>query len=77
MGFDSGVKGYVRGVYQVVVNFPIGFNDKVEIACKFCPYLSSNERLCQLNKKPVAFPHHYVGQECPLRLEDETKCSDY
>ena len=65
--FDSGVKGYVKANCTVTVYFPIAYNkDKAEIACKHCPYLSTNERMCQLNKQPVAFPNQYVGQMCPL-----------
>ena len=72
--FDSGVKGYVTGQYLVKVHFPIDFKGNVEIFCKHCPYLSSNERICQLNKKPVAFPHRCVGDFCPLKpLESEEK----
>lgn len=64
--FDSGVKGYVKSQYTVTVYFPIDYRDRREVACKHCPYLSSNNRTCQLNKQPVAFPDHYVGQMCPL-----------
>ena len=64
--FDSGVKGYVKATYTVTVYFPIDFKDRAEIACKHCPYLSSNGRICQLNKQPVAFPNQYVGKMCPL-----------
>lgn len=64
--FDSGVKGYVKANCTVTVYFPIDHKDRAEIACKHCPYLSSNERMCQLNKQPVAFPNQYVGQMCPL-----------
>ena len=72
--FESGVKEYITGQYLVKVNFPIDFKDNAEIACKHCPYLSSNERICQLNKKPVAFPNKYVGDFCPLEpLEREEK----
>ena len=72
--FDSGVKGYVTGHYLVEVHFPIDIKDNVEIACKHCPYLSSNERMCQLNKMPVAYPNKYVGDFCPLKpLEREEK----
>ena len=72
--FESGVKGYITGTYTVSVRFPIDFKDNAEIACKHCPYLSSNERICQLNKKPVAFPNKYVGDFCPLEpLEREEK----
>ena len=72
--FESGVKRYITGAYVVKVSFPVDFKDNAEIACKHCPYLSSNERICQLNKKPVAFPNKYVGDFCPLKpLEREGK----
>ena len=69
--FESGVKGYITGRYIVRVNFPIDFRDNAEICCKHCQYLSSNERMCQLNKKPVAFPNKYVGDFCPLEREEK------
>ena len=72
--FESGVKGYITGTYTIEVHFPIDFKDNAEIACKHCQYLSSNERMCQLNKMPVAFPNKYVGDFCPLiPLEREVK----
>lgn len=64
--FENGVKGYVKAQATITVYFPIDFKDRAEISCKHCPYLSSNERMCQLNKQPVAFPNQYVGQMCPL-----------
>ena len=70
--FESGVAGYVKGACLVEVNFPIDIKGNAEIACKHCPFLSSNERLCQLNKKPVAFPNKYVGDFCPLIPAKET-----
>ena len=75
--FESGVKGYVTAQYLVKVNFPIDFKDNSEIACKHCPYLSSNERMCQLNKMPLAYPNKYVGDFCPLKpleREEKRKC---
>ena len=72
--FESGVKEYITGTYMVEVNFPVDFKDNAEIACKHCPYLSSNERMCQSNKMPVAYPNKYVGDFCPLKpLEREEK----
>lgn len=64
--FESGVKGYVVAEATVRVNFPIDFKGNTDITCTRCPYLSSNERLCQLNKEVVAYPHKYVGANCPL-----------
>lgn len=70
--FESGVTGFVSGVAKVKVYFPVDEKGRAEIACKHCPYLSSNERMCQINKQPVAYPNKYVGQDCPLREENET-----
>lgn len=69
--FDSGVAGYVKGIATIEVAFPIDDKGRVEIACKHCPYLSSNERICQLNKQPVAYPNKYVGAYCPLEKLEE------
>lgn len=68
--FESGVAGYITGRCTVAAHFPIDFKGNAEIACVHCPFLSSNERMCQLNKKPVAFPNKFVGDECPLKRED-------
>lgn len=71
--FESGVKGYITGVATVTVHFPVDWKDRAFVCCKQCPYLSSNERICQLNKQPVAFPAQYVGQDCPLEIVEENK----
>lgn len=65
--FESGVASYIVGVAEVKVYFPVDDKGRQEIACKHCPYLSSNERICQLNKEPVAYPNKYVGAQCPLQ----------
>lgn len=65
--FESGVASYIKAEAIVKVNFPVDEKGKAEVACKHCPYLSSNERMCQLNKEPVAYPNKYVGDMCPLR----------
>ena len=65
--FESGVASYVKAEAIIKVNFPVDEKGRAEIACKHCPYLSSNERMCQLNKEPVAYPNKYVGDMCPLR----------
>lgn len=64
--FDSGVKSYIEAQCVITVGFPVDWRGNAAIACKHCPYLSSNERVCQLNKEPVAFPNQYVGEKCPL-----------
>lgn len=65
--FESGVASYVKAEAIIKVNFPVDEKGRADIACKHCPYLSSNERMCQLNKEPVAYPNKYVGDMCPLR----------
>ena len=70
--FDSGVASYIKAYAVVEVYFPVDDKGRQEIACKHCPYLSSNERMCQLNKEPVAYPHKFVGDHCPL-IEIEEK----
>lgn len=70
--FKSGVASYIKTYAVVNVYFPVDDKGNSEIACKHCPYLSSNERMCQLNKEPVAFPHRFVGDKCPL-MEIEEK----
>lgn len=70
--FKSGVSDYVKTYAVINVYFPIDDKGRSEIACKHCPYLSGNERMCQLNKKPVAFPNKFVGDRCPL-IEIEEK----
>lgn len=67
--FENGVKDYIVGVATVRVYFPVDWKDRAYICCRQCPYLSSNERMCQLNKEPVAFPTQYIGQNCPLEIE--------
>lgn len=65
--FESGVTSYVKAEAVIKVNFPVDEKGRAEIACKHCPYLSSNERMCQLNKDPVAYPNKFVGDMCPLK----------
>lgn len=65
--FESGVASYIKGQATVEVFFPVDQKGNAEICCKHCPYLSSNDRMCQLNKMPVAYPNKYVGDNCPLK----------
>lgn len=65
--FESGVASYIKGQATVEVFFPVDQKGNAEICCRHCPYLSSNDRMCQLNKMPVAYPHKYVGDNCPLK----------
>ena len=71
--FECGVSGYVVAEATVKVYFPIDFKGNIDITCTHCPYLSSNERICQLNKEPVAYPHKYIGDKCPLKEVETVK----
>lgn len=69
--FESGVSDYIKTYAVVEVFFPVDFKGNAEICCVQCPYLSSNERMCQLNKEPVAYPNRYVGDKCPLQRNEK------
>lgn len=69
--FDSGVASYIKAYAVIEVSFPVDSRGFEEVACKHCPYLSSNQRMCQLNKQPVAYPNKYVGDNCPLMQKEE------
>ena len=70
--FESGVASYVKTYAVVEVYFPVDDKGRADISCKQCPYLSHTARICQLNKKVVAYPERYVGQNCPLnRIEEK------
>lgn len=69
--FESGVTSYIKAYTVIEVNFPVDSKGNADISCRQCPYLSSNVRMCQLNKKPVAYPEKFVGAECPLIKKEE------
>ena len=72
--FDSGVKSFITGECTTKVKFPVDWKDRADVCCMQCPYLSSNERMCQLNKQPVQYPKQYIGYDCPLNFnENEEK----
>lgn len=73
MAFEHGIKSYIRGVSTVEVLFPVDWNGREYICCKYCPYLSGNERICQLNKEPVFQSEKYVGPSCPLTPGEEVR----
>lgn len=73
--FDSGVKNFITGSCTITVRFPVDWKDRADVSCIQCPYLSSNERVCQLNKMAVHYPKQYIGFDCPLNFDEnkETK----
>lgn len=71
--FESGVASYIKAYAVIEVYFPVDDKGRAAVACEYCPYLSSNSRICQLNKKIVAYPEKYVGDYCPLNPIEERK----
>lgn len=72
--FSSGVKSFITGECTIKVKFPVDWKDRADVCCMQCPYLSSNERMCQLNKQPVQYPKQFIGWDCPLNFnENEEK----
>lgn len=74
--FDSGVSGYVRGHCEIEVFFPIDMKGNEDISCKQCRYYSPTYRSCKLTGDVVAYPDKYVGQTCPLEMEDKDEVSE-
>lgn len=68
--FSSGVKSFITGECTIKVKFPVDWKDRADVNCMQCPYLSSNERMCQLNKQPVQYPKQYIGYDCPLQFKE-------
>ena len=56
--------------------FPVDKRGTADISCHQCPYLSSNERMCQLNKEPTAYPNKYVGGKCPLKITNNMEANE-
>lgn len=71
--FESGVASYIKSYAVIEVYFPVDEKGRADISCRQCPYLSSNSRVCQLNKKIVAYPDRHVGSYCPLTPIEERK----
>lgn len=70
MALESGVKDYVKGTATVTVNFPVDSKGKEYLRCVYCPFLSANKKICRLNSEIVAFPDQFVGDKCPLTIEE-------
>lgn len=68
--FSSGVKAFIHGKAEILVHFPVDQRGSADVSCRQCPYLSSNARMCQLNKQPVQYPEKYVGYDCPLEITE-------
>lgn len=70
MSLEHGIREFVTATAQVTVHFPIDWNGRKYIRCSMCQFLSSNSRMCQLNKAPVHFPEKEIGPWCPLNIKE-------
>lgn len=68
--FDSGVSGYMKGTATVSVYFPVDRKGVPDCSCRQCRFFRQQSRTCALNGEISAYPDHYVGQNCPLIIED-------
>ena len=68
--FETGVKRYIKTKAVVKVSFPVDWRDSVEIACKHCQFFVRATQRCGLTQQVVNFPDRYVGESCPLDLEE-------
>jgi hypothetical protein len=69
--FDSGVADYIIGKATIEVGFPVDFKGQADISCNQCPYYRRSYRTCGLNGKVCAYPDRYVGDFCPLEIENK------
>lgn len=68
--FESGVSRYVIGCATVQVFFPVDKKGNPDICCRQCRFFRQQSRVCALTGEISAYPDHYVGQTCPLALEN-------
>ena len=69
--FDSGVASYIIGKAMIEVGFPVDFKGQADISCNQSPYYRRSYRTCGLNGKVCAYPDRYVGDFCPLEIENK------
>lgn len=68
--FETGVSRYIKTRAVVEVGFPVDWRGSIEIACKHCPFLLRTSSRCGLTQQVVNFPDKYVGECCPLELQE-------
>ena len=68
--FESGVSSYIVGSATVRVFFPVDRKGVPDICCRQCRFFRQQSRSCALNGEISAYPEHYVGQSCPLEMEE-------
>ena len=67
--FESGVSGYIKGVYIAEVHFPIDLKGKEHVCCNECFYHNEITNRCALNKEIASIdPSKYAVSYTHLTL---------
>lgn len=66
--FEDGVSGYIEGVCEVHIFFPIDMRGNSAICCEMCRMYSTTTRRCRLNDEVCEYPNKFVGSHCPLEM---------
>lgn len=74
--FDSGVKRYIKATATVEVGFPVDYRDHADISCFQCQFFRRTYQTCGLNGQVCAYPNKYVGEWCPLEIEENQEDCD-
>lgn len=69
--FESGVAGYVIGTATVRVFFPVDQKGNAEVCCRQCRFFRKTSCTCGLNGAVCYYPDKYVGDQCPLEMEEQ------
>ena len=68
--FDSGINDYIHAQATVDVFFPVDFRGNADISCNQCFFFRRNYQTCGLNGEVCQYPQKYVGDNCPLDIEE-------
>lgn len=74
--FENGIQKYVHAVAIVENYFPVDETGRPYICCEQCFYKDVDHNVCNLNRERIAFPHKYVGGECPLVPVDDKQYTE-
>lgn len=68
--FSSGVASFIRATATVEVFFPVDAKGNADVRCTQCEYFHRSTNRCGINGRLCAYPDKYVGQYCPLNVEE-------
>lgn len=68
---ESGVSSYIHTIGTVENYFPVDNRGNVYQSCTYCRYYSKSYNSCKLTGEIIVMPDKYVGNNCPLKIEEE------